>query len=430
MNILIVAEKRSVSHALLSSLQRTRCLPVNAKLTVIQTNALGFFRFDYPTVVHAELPCVTEVIIKPRHYEHGAASYIIAWTGSAGELYYRDTINPHQIYNSKTEYIEGDVPEILTMLLNSADIIVKATDNGYRGAAVFRNILNPGDHIYSDFRYSSWRITDMKIHSLNADYQDSLITQGLRDNPDSMTWKEDELLNYANAKDYFDYNSNINALTLLSEPLQRVDIPQVTGNTGTALMLSKWTLQWLLHINEEGNRTWKESEAISLMAKWQGTGKYPALTGNGVEYGSTMSRAAIPENLYNLKLISRLVAGQGTFILTEKGYKPAGLLPKSARDPDLPFRLHKWCSDLPLSKPAMNAYIMRYRGNIKRSNGMNNKAETYRQENSEITAMSETSEHLSRTAQIAPDAARRYLDGKPVSARELRSIHLAQSRRN
>lgn len=118
-------------------------------------------------------------------------------------------------------------------------------------------------------------------------------------------------------------------------------------------------------------------------------------------------------------------------LVTPKGHRLVELLPKSAYDPDLPFRLHEWCEAWPESRPRMAAYIKRYFGNIKRANGMRALAAGGGEVQECAMGLLERTGDLqaaARAAQVSVAVLEAAVAGSEVSAAQTRAIVLAAGR--
>ena len=193
------------------------------------------------------------------------------------------------------------------------------------------------------------------------------------------------------------------------------------NNVPAVSLLSKYVFLFLLH----WARTMPEKERnlgpmINSMAKWKGTGRYDQ---DSDLFGSCASRATIMTNLYALGLIERLETKR--FRLTAAGLALSAALPKDAYDPDLPFRLNEWCGGWPETKPAMERYMNRYFGSIKRTNNMSEGAsESISAENLvwHLSQAGLTQEEFARRAQVPVGAVAQVLAGEAVPAGQMRAI--------
>ncbi|MNP43763.1 hypothetical protein D3C76_1376030 [compost metagenome] len=148
------------------------------------------------------------------------------------------------------------------------------------------------------------------------------------------------------AKRFFDFNYNVNALLLFGECLRQVGVS--TDRYG----MSKYSLQLLYALR--GQPPLKESRVLSLMHQWRGTGRYPP-----TPLGSAASSADILSGLVDAGL---MLEENNHISLSPRGTAFLELLHPDCADPDLPARLEAWQRDWPSAKEKMNRYLRTFFG--------------------------------------------------------------------
>lgn len=156
--------------------------------------------------------------------------------------------------------------------------------------------------------------------------------------------------NAGEAKRFFDFNYNVNALVLFGECLRQVGID--TAGFG----LSKYGLQLLYALREV--KPLSESAVLSLMHSWSGTGRY-----RPSQLGSAASRSEILAGLLGAGL---LVDEDHQISLSARGAAFLASLHPDCADPDLPARLEVWQSDWPHSRDSVCRYLRTYFGKQRR----------------------------------------------------------------
>lgn len=163
------------------------------------------------------------------------------------------------------------------------------------------------------------------------------------------------------ARRFFDYNFNVNALNLFGEALRHTSeqAAQVAPQVG----MSKYGLQLLYFLR--GQSIMGVAEVIWSMQRWKGTGKY---AGSDVQLGSPASQQQIITNLLALGLIAcpRTHDNRQECQLTDAGTAFLDRVHPDCQDPDLPFRIRQWEAAWPASRPAMERYLRTFFGKQKR----------------------------------------------------------------
>ena len=325
MNVLIVAEKPSVSRALAPIVRQNWPL---ADITFVHAVPYGNFKYAYPRGLKmSEYPTLSE----PRNK-------LSAWD---------DWSCPPVVLAN-----DGDLkPTTMRLeLFKEADIILFACDPGHTGAVSFDVLMR---EVFGDNR-----ALQCPALILNSLVETDVDLAFRRMSPFKVTLMGS--LEYGRMKRYFDWNWNVNGLALIGEAQRRA------GVSSSAEPVSKYALQVLYVLRSAGPMT--EGSAVGLMARWPGTGRYAEKDFKWFRgIGSAASRGQILENLLQAGLLE-LVPGptQKLFQLSSLGAAFLDLLHPDCEDPDLPFRLHAWCLQGIAAKPAVDRYLNTFFGKQKR----------------------------------------------------------------
>lgn len=149
--------------------------------------------------------------------------------------------------------------------------------------------------------------------------------------------------------EYFDYNYVLNATPILGLAARSA------GLKGSAP--SAFGLQLLYWLAKNGGSRTAYSLRNSVMAGWQGLGKYA----DGRGMGSMRSRQATIERLVEGGYLAKGL--HDNVSLSDRGRRFLSLLHKDCRDPDLPFRIRKWAF-MPVSeaRSKIDGYINAFFG--------------------------------------------------------------------
>lgn len=325
MNVLIVAEKPSVSRAIAPIARQNWPL---ADITFVHAVPYGNFKFAYPRGLKmSDYPSLSE----PRNK-------LSAW----------DAWSCPPVALSGAGALERTTmcPELFT----AADVIVFACDPGHTGAVSFDVLLR---EVFGDNRAlhcPALILTSLLETDIDIAFR--------RMSPFKVTLMES--LEYGKMKRYFDWNWNVNGLALIGEAGRRA------GVSSSAEPVSKYALQVLYALRSAGPMT--EDSAVHLMARWQGTGRYRQENFKWFpSVGSAASRGQIIEHLLQAGLLE-LVPGprQQLSQLSALGAAFLDLLHPDCEDLDLPFRLHTWCLQGTAAKPAVDRYLNTFFGKQKR----------------------------------------------------------------
>lgn len=325
MNVLIAAEKTSISRALAPFARKHW---PTADITFVHVVPYGNIGFSYPRGLKWQaFPLLSEPV-----------DQLVPW----GEW----RCPPFHVS------VEGALssgvmePEHFT----AADLIVSACDPDHTGAVAFDVLMR---QVFGDDR--ALACPALKLQAFDEDAVERAFA-GMRPFGQACSTS----LAYGRVKRYFDWNWNVNGLAILGDAQRRA------GVAAGAPPLSKYALQLLYGLRRQSPMT--EGRVASLMQHWLGTGRYK--TGPGEwrpRLGSPASTLQIMENLINAGLLERGSADSKAHLgLSGRGHSLLELLHPDCEDADLPFRLHAWCEQGETSKPAIGRYIKTVFGKQKR----------------------------------------------------------------
>lgn len=228
-------------------------------------------------------------------------------------------------------------------MLHDATQIINACDPDHSGSVGFYLAMQ---HWYGDDIFHDHRVSSITLYALDS----ASIVKSVRQRGRFLEGLQDQV-SYGLAKRYFDWNWNANSMVVLSEVMRR------SGVADENARVSKYGLI-LLHALR-GHSALSESNIITAMGKWKGTGKYDP----SHHFGSPASRSAIIEQLEKAGLLDRFEGSPSTLVLSERGYRMLGMLHRDTFDPDLPARLDEWCAaGLGESRLAMDRYLRTFFG--------------------------------------------------------------------
>lgn len=260
--------------------------------------------------------------------------------------YISHPVLPKRITLSKLNELGGNEwsdLELDSLDFDSFDEIVYAGEPDHTGAIAFYQIIEK--YLGSD----AWKkrlITSVRLKTLDAaGISKSFAGKGL-----FIEMYSDEI-SYGRAKRYFDWNWNLNSISILGLTLMYAGCENHTGTH-----LSKYALQ-LFHYILEFEEPQTHAQLIKTMTAWKGTGKYPISD----KFGSVASRWALINLLSDLRLIETL--DNDKVYITSTGRMFSWLLHKDTKDFDLPSRIEQWCGNgLESSKASIDSYIKTFFG--------------------------------------------------------------------
>lgn len=332
MNILIVSEKPSLSHAI-APVARAHWPADN--ITFVHAVPYGNFRFVYPRGLRMQdYPRISEPV-------HG----LVDWSRWACEPLVLDA------EGRRTKVPMG------AHHFTDADLIVYACDPDHTGAVAFDVLMAV---VFGDDRAQ-----DCPAMWLAALDEPSIRRALAEMAPFHQVAARS--LEYGHTKRYFEWNWNVNALAVLGDAVRRAGVP------ADAPPLSKYSLQVLYALRDE--LPMAEGQIVRLMTNWPGTGRYTYAPGEWrPRVGSPASVAQIVQNLVGAGLLAQLFPAGWMgpleefrtppcrLTVSDRGRALLKLLHPDCEDPDLPFRLDAWCDAGPAANPAIDRYIRTFFG--------------------------------------------------------------------
>ncbi|WP_126223446.1 hypothetical protein [Burkholderia ambifaria] len=326
MNVLIAAEKPSISRAIAPAVRKHW---PDADIVFVHVVPYATVGYSYPRGLKwHEFPLVSEPVDR-----------LAPWAEWPCPLY---RMSAGGALSSGGSMDSGR--------FTAADLIVCACDPDHTGTVAFDVLMR---QVFGDER-----ARDCPALMLQA-FDEAAIERALADlRPFGQACSAS--LAYGRVKRYFDWNWNVNGLAILGEAQRRV------GVAAGAPPLSKYALQLLYALRHRPPQT--DGTVVGLMQAWPGTGRYTAQPGSGFpRMGSPASRLPIIDNLGKAGLLDwREVSGRHALSVSERGHALLGRLHPGCEDADLPFRLHAWCEQGEDSKPAIDRYIKTFFGKQKR----------------------------------------------------------------
>lgn len=314
--IVIVSEKTSISRHIAPF--AVAAWP-DSERYVVHTRGFSAIRFRYPRGLGwKDVPMVSQPSFMIANGHQWGAGLI----GDNGEISWDDSLDPEYLIRSSTPVFCCDPDhtgcvtylEIMRLLRNEL--------GGWHPAVMLTSICERD--LSSAFR-NIGRFSDFS-----------------------------SLVSFGEAKRYIDWNWNINATVLIGS-MQRL-----AGGNLDSTVISKYGLQMLYYLRRETAQT--EGALINEMQHWKGTGRYQG----PCQLGSLTSQCAIIEHLLSSGLAVRDDVTR-KIMISSIGEKFLSLLHPDCEDPDLPFRVARWCGDgISLSRFAIDRYVRTFFGKQKR----------------------------------------------------------------
>lgn len=312
-NIVFVMEK--LYHARQLSPHIT-CRWPGVKVFAILTRYLGLYEFRYPRgLKFSDFPYISDPSWQPRIFEGAPQSKVV------------------ELVNGNVRNTDLEPTDILT----PSGTIWYACEPDSSGANAYhvllRQCLGPAAAAVERPALLLYAYDTSSIE-FSLDYPSSTASQEFQ-----------TMLRHGEAKRFFDYNFNVNALALFGICLRKV------GVDTDRYSLSKYALQ-LMYALQGLQLT--EGAVLRMMEHWPGTGRYAPS-----ELGSPASRAPILEGLCSAGLLER--SGRQV-ALSANGAALLSWLHPDCEDPDLPARLQVWQNGWPCSKERMSRYLRTFFG--------------------------------------------------------------------
>ncbi len=313
-SVVLILEKPSQAHRLAPLLLGRW---PGQRVFAIYTLYLGLYEFRYPRgLTFADLPFTRDPVWKERKFDSTPPAFVVELVNGS---VCRTDLDPAQTLAITETIWFGCDPDASGA--NAYQVLLTQC-LGAESAALERPAL---------FMYT-------------------LDTAGLQETLDSPMSTADPLfqtwLKQGEAKRFFDFNYNVNALALFGECLRTVGVD--TEGYG----VSKYSLQLLYAF--KGASPLTEGQVLRMMDEWPGTGRY-GLSG----LGSPASRAPILLGLIDAGLLERT---ERSISLSARGHDFLGLLHPDCQDQDLPARLAEWQSQWPESRGKIERYLRTFFG--------------------------------------------------------------------
>ncbi|PSL90761.1 hypothetical protein [Pseudomonas sp. R9.37] len=287
------------------------------RVLAVYTLYLGLYEFRYPRgLTFSDLPYTGNPAWKERTFNYAHPALVVEL--SSGEVC-KTALEPAQVIASATTIWYGCDPDASGA--NAYQVLLTQC-LGAEAAAVERPAMF---------------LTGLDKTSIQKALDASTTTE----DPLFQTW-----LKKGEAKRFFDFNYNVNALALFGASLRNVGVD--TANYG----LSKYSLQLLYFLNScSQHHEWR---LFNLMDRWPGTGRYGPSS-----LGSVASRAFIVEGLISARLVER---AEGLVCISNRGREFLGQLHPDCQDQDLPARLAEWQIEWPASRKKIERYLRTFFG--------------------------------------------------------------------
>lgn len=313
-SVVLILEKPSQAHQL-APLLATRW--PGQRVFAIYTLYLGLYEFRYPRgLTFADLPFTRDPAWKERKFDVTPPALVVELVNGS---VCRTGLEPAQILATAETIWYGCDPDASGA--NAYQVLLTQC-LGAESAALER----PALFLYMLDTASLQRALDIPTSTADPLFQ---------------TW-----LNKGEAKRFFDFNYNVNALALFGECLRAVGVD--TEGYG----VSKYSLQLLYAL--KGASPLTEAQVLRLMDQWSGTGRYAP---SGL--GSPASRSTILEGLIDTGLLERT---ERLISLSGRGNDFLGLLHPDCQDQDLPARMNEWQSQWPESRGKIERYLRTFFG--------------------------------------------------------------------
>lgn len=317
MNILIVTEKRTFTRHIAPFAQKTW---PGAQITFVQAVPYANIKMRFPRGLKlSQFPLIATPVFQLLHWD--------AWFSPPLSLALDGTLVP---------------TEMSRELFTNADLIVSACDPGQTGAGAFDVLMRL---VFGDDRAGN--CPNLRCFSLDdASLEEAFSALA------PFRSSAAPAISYGQAKRYFDWNWNANALAVFGAAAREVGVAR------DAPPLSKCALQLLYKLRD--GKPVRDGALIHRMQEWVGTGRYTKENGKWrVGLGGAASRMQICENLLAAGLLATVKLGaHSAYVVTDLGQQLLARLHPGCEDADLPFRLNAWCEQgLDTSKPAIDRYI-------------------------------------------------------------------------
>lgn len=332
---LIIVEKPSIARALAKAAKATW---PDDELIILSAVTITMVSFILPRgLAYSSYPMTSEPQCKPDPERWHEPHFEFCWANTVTDTGLAPTIRL--------------TVEATSDLINRADHIVCAPDWDYSGVWGI-------EQVFKLFRPA---LIDQELPVITKIWpmDEDAIAQRLANLETTKLPEYQTLKNAGRIKFYFDYNYALNCLPVLGNLYRDV------FNTDQPVFISKYALQTLFYVNEQGEKSRNRIECNMAGHHWIGTGKYKTDSYRYLDgIGSPASRWDITRQLVSLGLCSHTDSILG---VTDKGREFIARLHADARDFDLPFRLDHWMSmQFEEAKVKIDTYLKTFFGKQKR----------------------------------------------------------------
>ena len=332
---LIIVEKPLIAKTLAKAIRATW---PDEEIIILSAVTITMVSFILPRgLAYSSYPMTTEPQCKPNPERWHEPHFEFCWA--------------HPVIDAGVAPTIRLTVEATSDLINRADHIVCAPDWDYTGVWGI-------EQLFKLFR-PGLLTQDLPVIRINGALDDKSIGSYLTNTVTRDLPEYQKLKNAGRIKFYFDYNYSLNCLPVLGNLYRDV------FNTDQPVFISKYALQTLFYVHEQGEKSINRIESNMAGHHWSGTGKYPVDSYRYLDgIGSPASRVEITRQLVSLGLCSQL---DTILAVTDKGREFIARLHSDTRDFDLPFRLDIWMGmTFEKAKPKIDTYLKTLFGKQKR----------------------------------------------------------------
>lgn len=351
MRVAVIAEKQTISEEFMSAINEvySPSRPIGPMIVYtipyVHLNA----SFSYPRGLKwKDYPFVGEPSYKP----YDLWSYLPPRCGIPPNSEFLYEIPEAYRFAFGLDLPREEVDGIVANYFREADVIVAAMDWEPSSVLSVRRVL---DHFFPE-----GVPMEKVVYPTLAEWNPKGIARAISE---AIPYAEIEarFLPYAKALRRFDYSYGVNAFGILETTM-------MMAGARRRYAPSKFAIQFLYALRKHGPMT--EGRAMQMMEDWKGSGRYVSQGYSWTEFGSPASRGPIIEQLMEHRLVGRTGSDRKRvpeLFVSELGECFLQCLHPDCEDPDLPFRLHQWCS-LPVAEsyPKIDRYLRTWFGKQKR----------------------------------------------------------------
>jgi hypothetical protein len=317
---LIIAEKPSYA----KDLMKNGLISKNRDTDILCTMGFSLWQYKIDKLSFADIPFTNTPKKLTSRIGHFPRRFFYKGNGDAIILKSQNSTNAddNQTLDKIIKYINGNIAYY--------DEIIVFVNQGRSG-------LWAANQLIEMFPKESLKKINVVLHDYNFLGIDQNYLSHIADERSENPWETNKIVkkvcDQQHTKATFDYWWNANSTLVLSE------ICKWTGLKSNKI-ISKYELMLIVVMSMQ-EEPLTEQGVLSLMRKWEGTGKYQKTEKYISNLGSQMSIRTIFENTIDRGAIS--LAGNGEkYKITSNGMAFCARLHKKTFDRDLPFRLEKW----------------------------------------------------------------------------------------